>query len=229
MITRDSNGEIRFHCADDQDEVVSALKEVFTTSEAGRNYKQNFYTKETGDSDYEKLIKAAVQIAGGPMISSGNLTHALTLLIDSGEIQPRVAVQAVQLVEEPEDLRPRGRDGKVLSASQLKWQEFRVWSETASSDERKRRMSSDPDYASYVRKSLQAEMTQEIGGAVTPAGEPEKKIKANAELVDFVHKYNRSSRDSLKPRGGYVQLDGQPLLYSTFISLVERAAQARLL
>lgn len=228
MISRNSDGDVCF-TIDDREELVSSFKEIFATTDVGRDYKTNYYTKDRADEDAAKMVAAAQQIAGGQNISTRHLTRALELLLDSGELQPRVAVQAAQLSEPEEDTRPRGRDGKPLSDSQLKWQEYRTWSETASSSERRLRTQSDPGYAAYVRKAYHSEMAQEIGGAVTPAGEPEKKIKANAELVDFVHKYNRSSRDSLKPRGGYVQLDGQPLLYSTFISLVERAAQARLI
>jgi hypothetical protein len=230
MITRNNDGEIIFSAVDDRDELVSALKEILASTSVGQDYKKNYHTKDRSDEDGEKIVAAAIQIAGGPMISSRHLQHALTLLIDSGEIQPRVAVQSEQISEPEPDTRPRGRDGKVLTESQLRYQEFRVWSEAASSDERKRRMSSDPNYASYVRKSYQAEMTHEIDGAVTPAGEPDKKIKVNAELMDFVHRYNRTPSDAIKPRGGYVHLvDAPPMLYSTFIQLVERAAQARLL
>lgn len=229
MITRDLEGQIRFHSVEDEGEVTSALKEIFNSTDVGRDYKTNYYTKQTGDDDYGKLIKAAIQIAGSEMISVGNLTHALTLLIDSGEIKRRDFVKATQLAEPEEDTRPRGRDGKPLTDAQLKWQEYRTWSETASSSEVSRRKQSDPGYAAYVRKALQAEMSQPIGDAVTPAGDPEKKSKANTELLDFVQKYNRTPSDALKPRGGYVKLDGQLLLHSTYLSLVERAAQARLL
>jgi hypothetical protein len=118
MITRDSEGQIRFHCVEDESEVTSALKEMFNSTEIGRDYKTNYYTKQTGDSDYEKLIKAAVQIAGGEMISIGDLTRALTLLIDSGELRSKHLTQAAQLVEPEEDNRPKGRDGKPLTDAQ---------------------------------------------------------------------------------------------------------------
>jgi hypothetical protein len=229
MISRNSAGEITF-TVDDRDELVSAIKEILTSTEIGQTYNKSYYLKARGDEDAAKMIAAAQQIAGGPNISIRDLTRALELLIDSGEIQPRVAVQATELEEPEEDTRPRGRDGKVLTDSQLKWQEYRTWSETANSSERKLRTQSDPGYAAFVRKAYQAEMDQPIDGAVTPAGEPDRKIKASTELVDFVHKYNRTPFDALKPRGGYVHLvDAPPMLYSNFISLVERAAQARLL
>lgn len=229
MIGRNSEGDVTF-TVDDRDELVSSFKELLTSTDVGRNYKTNFYTKERSDEDASKIVGAAQQIAGGPSISIRHLTRALEILLDAGEIQPKNIAQAVQLSEPEPDTRPRGRNGKPLTDSQLRWQEYNVWSATAGSEDRKRRMASDPDYASFVRKSLRAEMDQPIDGAVTPVGEPDKKIKATAELVDFVQKYNRSSRESLKPRGGYVHLaDTPPMLYSQFISLVERAAQARLL
>ena len=222
MITRDLEGQIRFHSVEDEGEVTSALKEIFNSTDVGRDYKTNYYTKQTGDDDYGKADQGRNSNCRQRDDLGRNLTHALTLLIDSGEIKRRDFVKATQLAEPEEDTRPRGRDGKPLTDAQLKWQEYRTWSETASSSEVSRRKQSDPGYAAYVRKALQAEMSQPIGDAVTPAGDPEKKSKANTELLDFVQKYNRTPSDALKPRGGYVKLDGQLLLHSTYLSLVER-------
>jgi hypothetical protein len=125
--------------------------------------------------------------------------------------------------------RPRDKSGKLLTPQQIQWSSFRQFAETASMAEINRRKASDPEFANFVRKNLEREMSQEIGDRVTPAGEPEKKSKANAELLDFVQKYNRTPSDALKPRGGYVKLDGELLPHSTYLSLIERAAQARLI
>ena len=151
-ISRNTEGDVCF-TIDDRDELVSSFKEIFTTTGIGRDYKTNYYTKDRADSDAALIVGAAQQVAGGPNISLRNLEHALSLLIDSGEIQPKDMTQAVQLAEPEVDNRPRGRDGKPLTDSQLKWQEYRTWSETANSSERKLRMQSDHGYASYVRQA----------------------------------------------------------------------------
>jgi hypothetical protein len=228
MISRTQDGEIVFHAIDDRDELKSAFKEMFST-DIGKLYKKEYFTPSAVEEHEVRLVAAAQQIAGGPRISSRHLVHALTLLVDSGELQPRVAVQTAQLAEPEEDLRPR-KNGKLLTPEQIAWGEMSRFATEATSDQIRQRKNTDHKFREFIQTNLRREMDQPVDGAVTPAGEPEKKLKASAELVDFVHKYNRTPSDALKPRGGYVHLDGQqPMPYSTFISLVERAAQARLL
>jgi len=70
------------------------------------------------------MIAAAQQIAGGPNISIRHLTRALELLIDSGKLQPRVAVQTAELEEPAEDTRPRDKSGKLLTPEQMSWGEM---------------------------------------------------------------------------------------------------------
>jgi hypothetical protein len=226
MISRTQDGEIVFHAIDDRDELVSALKEILTTTEIGQLYKKDFYTKARADEDAEKLVSAAMQIAGGTMISSRHLEHALDLLITSGEVKTKNLPQAAQLEEPEPDTRPRGRDGKVLTESQLRYQEYRVWSETASSDERKRRMSSDPNYASYVRKAYQAEMDQEIGGSVTPLGQPTKKARTSKDIEAFAQKFLVEPSSNLRPKNGMVSLGGELIPWNTFQDLLNKATAA---
>jgi hypothetical protein len=246
MITY-SDGEYRFHYDEDDHEVASALKQIFLTTEVGRDFKANYNTNATGEANYEKILNAAVRIAGGPMITEGILLHALTLLIDSGEIKRKGFTPAAQLDEPEEDTRPRDKNGKVLTPQQIQWSSFRQFVETggqrlnsqtgqleptggpASMDEINRKKQSDPEFANYVRKALQTEMNQEIGDAVTPAGEPTTKTRANQDLVDFARKYNQEPSQNLKPRGGVVLLAGEQIPYPQFIELVNKATAARLL
>jgi hypothetical protein len=228
MIARNQDGQITF-TVDDRDEVISALKEVFRTTDVGKLYLKDFYTKERGDDHAEKILAAAIQISGSQNISVQHLTRAVELLLDSGEIQPRVAVQAAQLEEPEPDTRPKGRDGKPLSDSQLKWQEYRIWSETASSSERKLRTQSDPGYATYVRKAYQAEMDQEIGGAVTPLGQPTTKARASKELESFAQKFLVEPSSNLRPKNGMVSLAGEQISWPAFNELLSKATAARLL
>lgn len=228
MIGRNTEGDITF-TIDDREELVSSFKEIFATTDVGRNYKKNYFTKDRSDDDCAKMIAAAQQIAGGPNISIRYLTRALELLIASGELQPKNIAQAVPLEEPEVDNRPRGRDGKPLTDSQLKWQEYRTWSESASSSERKLRMQSDPGYATFVRKAYQAEMNQEIGDAVTPSGAPTTKVRASQDLVSFVQKFHAEPSQNLRPRNGVVLLAGEQVSYPRFIELVNAATNARLL
>ena len=228
MISRNQDGEVAF-TIDERDELVSALKELLSSTEIGQLYKKEYFTKARADEDGDKIIAAAVQIAGGQLISSRHLQHALTLLIDSGEIQPRVAAQATQLEEPEVDNRPRGRDGKVLTDSQLKWQEYRTWSETANSSERKLRLQSDPGFAAFVRKAYQAEMNVEIDGAVTPVGQPTTKTRSSKELETFAQHFLVEPRENLRPKNGMVSLAGELIPWPTFNELLSKATAARLL
>jgi hypothetical protein len=162
------------------------------------------------------------------LISRPILERALTILIDSGKIRPKNLQAAQQLDEPAEDLRPKGRDGKPLTESQLKWQEYRTWSETANSSERKLRMQSDPGYATYVRKAYQAEMDQPVGDAVSPAGQPTTKARASKELESFAQKFLVEPSANLRPKNGKVSLAGEQIPWATFQDLLSRASAANL-
>ena len=77
------DGQVVFSL-DDEQEIESALKHIFNTTEVGQDYKKNYASIARIDEDYDKLVRAASQIAGGSFIHEGHLQTALTLLIDSG-------------------------------------------------------------------------------------------------------------------------------------------------
>ena len=229
MIGRNSDGEITFN-VDDRDEMVSALKEIFATTAVGRNYKKNYYTKETGDADHEKLVKAATLVAGSENISQSHLVRALTLLLDSGEIQPKDFTQAAPLEEPQEDTRPRDKNGKLLNESQLRYREYRQFAETASMDAINKRKRTDPGFASYVRKAYEAEVKQPIGDGVVPEGQSKlPRHDVSQTLVDFARKYNAEPITNLRPKGGFVTLAGEQIRWSDFQSLLTKATEAHLI
>ena len=228
MITRDSEGQIRFHYEQDDDEVASALKNIFANTEVGRDFINNYNTNATGETNYTKILNASVAIAGGPMITEGILLHAITLLIDSGEIRPK-QVAPVATFDEPEiDSRPRDKNGKLLSQAQISWGEMSRFAETASMADINRRKATDPQFASFVRTNLQREMAQEVGDAVTPAGAPQNKARVSNELSQFALAYNREPIANLRPKGGFVTLAGEQLPWAAFQDLLSRATAANL-
>jgi hypothetical protein len=229
MARRDQAGEFVFHYSDDTDEVISSIKEICNLTEIGQQFVNGDYVAKDGSDGYEQIVSAAVRVAGGPMLTIGNLLTALTLLIDSGELRPKKFTPAAQLAEPEEDTRARDKNGKVLTSQQIQWGEFRRFAEQASMSEINLRKQSDPEFANFVRKALQAEMNQEIGDAVTPAGEPTSKARVNQELAEFARKYNAEPSQNLKPRGGVVLLAGEQIQYPRFLELVNAATNARLL
>jgi hypothetical protein len=226
MVRRNQAGEIIFHYSDDTDEVVSSLREIFSNTEIGQQYVTGDYVAKDGRDGYEEIVKAAVKVAGGPMISIGSLTHALTLLIDSGELRPKKSKSAPQLSEPEEDNRPRGRDGKLLTAAQIAWGEMAGFAETASADAIRQRKNVDGKFREFVATNLRREMQGEIGDAVVPAGQPTTKVRISKDLVEFARKYNREPISNLRPKGGFVTLEGEQIPWATFNDLLNKATAA---
>ena len=211
-------------------EVLGAVLQNLKNTDVWKRFARDYFTRER-EADYIALLQQTCErLAGsGDEVRYSHVLKALTLLMDSGYY---VKKSVRKPIEEPSaepaaPAVPVDKNNKPLTASQLKWQEYRQWSETASASEVNLRRRSDPDgYGAYVRKSLEREMASEIGDAVKPSGDHEKKIKANDELIDFVAKYNRTPSDQLRPVAGYVKLAGEQMLYATYISFVERAARS---
>jgi hypothetical protein len=214
---------------DERDEIVQSLKEIFGTTEVGRDYKKNFYSAESADADLEKILSAAVLVAGGPNISVSSMTRGLQLLMDSGEISPKNPATSSELQEPEEDLRPRDRNGKPLTESQIAWKAMAEWTNTHSMQEVNARKRTDPQYAAFVRKAYDSEVTHEIPDAVVPAGEPTNSVKQTEALRRFVELYNRTPISALKPINGMITLDGDTVPYAEFQRLIVRATNAGLI
>jgi hypothetical protein len=233
MISRNQDGEFIFS-VDESEEFEGALKEVLATTEIGKKYRKEYFTKERGDEDAEKLVDAALAVAkdttGQPLISRPILERALTLLIDSGKIQPK-NLQAAQQLEEPEaDSRPRDRNGKLLTPQQIAWSEMTRFAAEATPDQIRQRRHTDSVFADYVRHNLRLEMqSQEVGDAVVPAGKSTTKARASQELVAFAQKYTHEPTANLRPKGGYVTLAGDQIPWATFNDLLSRASAANLI
>jgi hypothetical protein len=229
MISRNSDGDITF-TIDDREELVSSIKELLTSTAIGQLYNKEFYVKERADDDCTKMVAAAMQITGGPAITTRSLERALELLIDSGEIQPKNVSQSTQLEEPEEDLRPRDRNGKLLTPQQIAWSEMTTFAQTATPDAIRQRKYVDGKFREFIQTNLRREMQEQpVGDAVTPAGQPTTKARASQELVDFAHKFSHEPSANLRPKGGYVTLAGETISWAVFNDLLNKATAARLL
>jgi hypothetical protein len=231
MIRRNETGEICFHPYEDSEEFASALREIFTTTEVGKNFKDNYYSKGTEDLYTDKLVKAATLISGTSIVSINNLKRAFELLIDTGEYQPKDFAPTLELVEPAPDIRPRTRDGKLMTEAQIKWSEHRQFAESHSAEECRRRARADAEFGSFMRKNLEREMAGGVGDAVTPIGDSNllPRHSPDHELQMFSQKYAKEPSSNLRPKGGFVTLDGQQMSYTQFIDLVNKATAARLI
>src|SRR6266566_5576434 len=150
MVRQDSEGVIRFDARTDEDELVSALREVFKTTDIGRDYFENYRTETSADDDANLMLNAAVRVAGGFQISVNDLAVALSLLIETGQIRPKNFKAAVPFAEPKIDTRPRDKNGDVLSESQIRWREYRQWSETHTMDQCRARAKSDEGFETFM-------------------------------------------------------------------------------
>ncbi len=229
MVKQDAEGIFRFDAREDEDECVAALREIFNTTDIGQDYVANYRIEESADADANLVLNAAVRVAGGFQISVNDLAVALALLIETGQIRPKNFKAAVPFAEPKIDTRPRDKNGDVLSESQIRWREYRQWSETHTMDQCRARAKSDEGYGSFVRKNLEREFAAPgVPDAVTPIGQSQGK-KATPELISFVQKYTKEPSSNLRPRGGYVSLAGEQIPYQSFLQQVDAATAAGLI
>jgi hypothetical protein len=217
----------------DHKEVVDAIRELTAQHEVGVEYKRSYYTRETGDEDLELIIDACHTLFSDGDVTVGRMAVALQLLMDSGRIQRKDFEPAVPLEEPKPDTTPRDKNGKPLSASQLKWSEFRQFADSASMDEINRRKRADSEFANFVRKSMERELANTVvGDAVTPEGQVVAPVSHGSsepltpQLREFARKYSKEPISNLRPKGGFVMLDGQQLSWAYFQDLLNKATAA---
>jgi hypothetical protein len=105
----------------------------------GQDFVQRFNTP----ANIEKM--ASVLRLHDMPVSSQNLSWVFQRLRDSGLVTPRPATV------------PTNRAGKPLTQAQIKWQEYREFSEAHSMKDVRARMSTDPGYAAFVTKQRERE------------------------------------------------------------------------
>jgi hypothetical protein len=95
----------------------------------------------------------------------------------------------------------RGRDGKLLTDSQIQWGEFRRFAEQASMSEINLRKQSDPEFANFVRKNLQREMQEQpVGDSVVNLNQRVATVKkgVSADVVAYAARYRVMSSDAVR-------------------------------
>ncbi len=207
MISRNQDGEFIF-TLDESGEFEGALKEVLATTEIGKKYRKEYFTKERGDQDAAMLVDAAIAVAedltGKPLISRPILERALTLLIDSGKIQPK-SLQTAQQLEEPEvDSRPRDKNGKLLTDVQIKFGEMTRFAQTATPDAIRQRKHIDREFLAFLQSQLRKEMqSQEVGDAAVNLNQTApKKKNPPVDVVAYAARYRTMSTAVIKKELG---------------------------
>ena len=223
---KQSEGET-FFTSDEEREVLDAIKELTLSDPTVQLYKSDYFVAEQFDSDLAKIVAAAKAITHSEWISMRSIGAAFNLLIKAGQIQPKEITQVTPVEEEPEDTRPRDKNGKLLSQNQIEWGEMAHFAATSTSDAIRQRKNIDGKFREFIATNLRREMQEQpVGDAVTAAGQPTTKARVSQELTDFANKYNREPIANLRPKNGVVSLAGELIPWATFNDLLAKASAA---
>jgi len=102
----------------------------------------------------------------------------------------------------PVDNTPRDKNGKPLSESQLRWSEYRQFSESHNSAECKARAQTDSGYREFVHTNLMREFAEQpVGDAVVSVGTQavrQDKTRVTQELREFAQAYRLAPTSEVK-------------------------------
>jgi hypothetical protein len=168
------------------------------------------------------------------IIRSGGIISLRTIKKADGQVllnagQYEFEIRPAELEPAPEPEVPRDKNGRPLSEAQIRWSEYRQFTETHSSQDCKNRAKADVGFASFLRTNLRREMTEGgVGDAVENlnARPEEPKEKATPELLSWVAEYNRSSAEHVRKQK---RADFNPLGYGKYNKNLEAAIAAGLI
>lgn len=213
----------------DDKNMQDAFWEDVKSTPAWSRYVRDYGTSDTNNA----IIVAALETLYGETdeVSADKFLDALQTSMDSGAVKPKPA-EIVEPAAAPVSV-PTDKNGKPLTAAQVKWSKFIRWSETASASERKERARRDPAFAAFVQRQWQQEMTQPVDGDMRPfnphleaQAPPTKSALNNPEAVLFAERYLRMSADEVRAARSRAI---NPLTYQRFIDQVEEAIRLRLI
>lgn len=203
----------------------TAVAKLFLRGLQDTEVGQKIVQKDLWTEENLEMITTRATAIGGPAFTFAQFVVAADLLDRLGKL--------VEPEPEPEvvDERPRDKNGKLLSAAQIQWKEFREWAQAPgrSIAEIHARRHKDAAFNNFYLKSLQGEMNSHPVETANAAGAPTERIHANDHLREFAQKYQREPSPNLKPKSGYVTLAGELIPYQTFLEQVTAATNAGLI
>lgn len=211
-------------------ELQDLLGEALRT-ETGKAFLKDYFVSEKEDEYSGKWIKALEEFTNPNAVTVDQAARVLQILCDAGEFDLKVLPPPLPVEPEPQsvDDRPRSKSGKLLTQAQIDWSEMTHFLAENDMETVNRRRRDDAKFAAFCVHNLKAEMNQEVGGAVTPAGAPAKRRDATVALSTFVRAFQRASTASLKPVAGLVHLGDEAVPVATFNNLLSKAREAGLI
>lgn len=223
-----STGEIEFSI-DDPAMLKDAFREATQTA-VGQEFMAKYFDKAR-DAEYTDLwrratiayvYKVSIEDADSverPFVTTQQVYDALKLGMAAGIFRK---LKTAPKLQEPAPVQDAPRR---LSTEE----EFTEWSDTHSSTECRQRAQKDAAYGAFYRGQFVAEINStQVPDAVIPAGDPRKNVNQTQTLRNFAAMVQKEPCENLKPRGGYITLNGEQVPYSDFRELVDRCANAGL-
>jgi len=138
-------------------------------------------------TDYQRLLKTVIAAGGVVTVKGTQYEFELVPVIES--------------IVEPEVL--HDKNGNPLSESQLRWSEYRTFSESHSSADCKARARTDAGYGSFYRKNLEREAQGTESTQFRLAGQQPSKPDVSGvsqELLNFADEFRRTGMDEVRRR-----------------------------
>lgn len=170
MFYRNTAGEV----VDVPEDEYSVGKEVTARWLKETPEGQEFVANYSTDANIDKMHQQ-IEFHNSDVTFS-SLSFAFTALRDSGQLPTEEQEEAAKQAAVP-----RTRAGVPMNAAQLRWQEYREFSERSSMQQVRERMRTDAGFASFVHKQYEREFQQVQDGA-TPSDGAYKPSSARLRL-----------------------------------------------
>lgn len=198
-------------------------KDVYATS-AGKRFLADC---ENTLDNLNVVYEAAKTLYGDVPIRVSMYVAALTATMNAGDLK-RKATPAVTPAPTPQAEVPRDKNGRPLTAAQIKFGEMTRFLAERSSAEIAERRRIDPDFREFIQHNIREQLDQPIDGDVRETNPhlipktPTKSALADKELVEFANRYRTMSTAEIRKSKRF---DSNPLGAKKFNDSEARAIE----
>jgi hypothetical protein len=211
----------------DPSSISDAVKELLQLP-IGQKYLAECYTEETSDADLTKIIDniRVIYPADQWDVTIAVMATTLKQLMLAGVIAKRQDLRPAAPISEPREAVTQ------LTPEETQEQEWTRWCndpQTPMHAIKQKRMV-DPAFAQFYNRQTRLRVTEEggVGDAVETVDAPVRNVKQTSKLLAFQDLVQKEPTENLKPKAGYVSVNGEKIRYSEFLELVDRCADAGL-
>jgi hypothetical protein len=181
-------------------EVLSAeeIRDRMLESPEWKRFSERFDMSVPGNVT---LLNAVFGDQTGPDSDLSDYTTLLNDLFAAGGVVEIDGTQyefELAAAQEPEPEVPTDRNGRPLSEAQMRWSEYREFSESHSMKECRERARTDAGFNSFMTKNLQREMAGGVGDEVENLNQRNQPAPVTEELKAFAAEYHRTPTEKLR-------------------------------